>query len=123
MIGTIPTPYHLLPLSATFTPATITISSAGVPSETFSSGSVTVACNLQPASNAETLEYQRATGQSVYDLFFAPVDTSGTAFGLTAAQVKTARVTIGGTTYRCAGTHADLVTNGCLYRVTLEVDA
>lgn len=109
-------------MTATITPAAVTIPASGMPTQAFSVGSVTVACNLQPTRTAEGLQYQRDTGNATFDLFIAPVDTGGTAVGLTPTQFKTARAVVGGVTYRVVGQAMDPITNGCIYQLLLEVD-
>lgn len=112
-----------MPHTATITPATVALTDSSMPSESFSSGSVTVAGCLQPSTSSESINYQRDTGRVLYDFYFAPRTTAGVALSFTLMQYKSAVVVVNGITYRAVGPAMDPITNGCLYHLVLEVDA
>lgn len=125
MIVAPPIPYHLMNETATITPATVTAESNGHPDSAWSSGTVTVNCSLQPASAGESLQYGRDTGFDIYNLFLAPVDTSGTAVTLTGVQFKTARIVVTAQsgeslTLRTVGTARDMINLGTVMQLTVE---
>lgn len=120
MITTIPTPFHLMPVSVVIIPPTRTQEASGAPETAWSSGSITVAGNLQPGSSREAVTYATINGVTTYDLYIAPIDTSGTAVSLTASQWKESHVTYGGETYRVLGEAMNPITNGCLLHLVLE---
>ncbi len=120
MIVQIPTPYHLLPLSVVIIPPTRSQESSGATETAWSSGSITVAGNLQPGSSREAVTYSAIGGVTTYDLYIAPKATDGTAVSFTATQWKESHVTYGGETYRVLGEAMNPVTNGCLLHLILE---
>lgn len=119
MLAAIPTPMHLLDKTATVYLAT---ESKGDPGDlrTSWSSSFSVRCNLQPANSNEAVLHQQVTGNATYDCFLAPTNTDGSAITTTQTQWKTAKVVINTVEYRTAGLPLDQITNGCIWRLTLE---
>lgn len=110
------TPYHLLNLSCTVTPAVTTQDDAGAPAYAWSGTAQTVACTIQTSSTQDAIEYMRQTGTRVSTVFMAPVDTAGNAVNV----VHDSRIVIGSTTYRVVGPHNDRAGKGVLLTVTVE---
>lgn len=110
-----PTPWRFLTQTATVYPAVVTQESTGAPEVAYSS-SVTVPCHLQPASSRDALIYGREAGITIYDLWLAPTDSSGSATSIG----HRARVDVGGVTYRVSGDSRDLCSDGSVVHVQLE---
>lgn len=122
MIAPIPTPRHLLGQAVTVAYGGEAIDSLGTATQSLTS-TLTVMGSLQPASASESMQYGRDTSTQVFVLYLDVNTTAGAAISLTPSQWKSARMTTGGQTYRAVGPAANLVSNGCLYAVTVEQDA
>jgi len=109
-----------MPLTVTITPVTIGQDTDSSPTRAWTSGTVTVQGNLQPANSREAVQYSMLNAVTAYDLYIAPTDTGGSAISFTQTQWKDAHVTANGLTYRVVGAPMDPITNGCLSHVILE---
>ena len=112
------TPWHLLTQTMTINAGTWSAGTDGVPQASFSGTSVTVRCMVQPLSAGDALAYGRDTTTKVFDVFCAPVDTSGAAWTCTPKD----RITINGVRYRATGQPRDMVSMGAVYVLGIERD-
>jgi len=110
------TPRHLLTMSATVQPATITTDSDGGSSYSYSSTYTGVSCLIQPMSSSDMLKYGKEYGLRVSKGYFAPDLNTGTAVVIG----KQWRVVANGKSYRVVGEAADPAGQGVLQKVILE---
>jgi len=115
------TPWHLLTkLASVFVP-NVTQAATGEPRWNGASGlTYEVACSpVQVTSSNEAVLFSRDMLKTMFDLFLAPVTTSGTAYEV----LSIAKVTVDGVTYDVVGGVEDQAGLGVVYRVRLERDS
>lgn len=118
MLTRIPTPRHLLPLTAVITPPTEAVGDSGATEWSYNgANAISVAANLQPVSSRDAMQYGRESTAELYDLFLEP--TAALA-AFTVAQIAKSQIVVGGKTLRAAGGPIDPITNGCIYQITCE---
>lgn len=109
------TPVHLLDYTATISTPAYTAQADGSASAVYSDSS-TVLCTIQPASSREAVQLARELGVQVWEGYFAPSDSSGTATAIS----KGALINIGGLTYRSLGPGRDAAGKGVLIVCEME---
>lgn len=113
------TPWHLLTQTMDIYTVTWASGTDGVPVGTFpGSASASVKCSVQPGSAADGLVYGRDTTTKIFEVYCAPVTTTGAAWTVTPKD----KVIINGVQYRVASQPRDLILQGVIYVVTLERD-
>ena len=112
------TPWHLLTQTMDIYEGTWTSGTDGVPKASFKETATSVKCNVQPGSAADGLVYGRDTTTKIFEVYCAPVTTTGAAWTVTPKD----KVIVSGVQYRVASQPRDLITMGTVYVVTLERD-
>ena len=113
------TPWHLLTQTMDVYTTTWSTANDGVPRGSGpASASFSVACSVQPGSAADGLVYGRDTTTKIFEVYCAPVTTTGAAWTVTPKD----KVIINGVQYRVASQPRDLILQGVIYVVTLERD-
>lgn len=116
MIAT--TPWHLLTSAMTIYPSTWgnDTSVSPVPAITSVGTALVVQCMVQPTSASDAVMYGRDTTMQLFDVFAAPVTTTGAAWSVSPAD----SVSIDGVTYRPAGIQQDLCNMGQVIKIVVE---
>ena len=114
------TPWHLFRNSMTVFARTWSVTSGGTPTTPAvgATPTYTVKCWVQPTSASDSILYGRDTTQQLYDVYCAPVDSTGAAWDCSPKDA----VYIDSVRYRPMGKPRDMVSFNCVKVLTVEVD-
>lgn len=116
-ISSMPSPIWFMRQTATITVRNVTQETAGSWDQGTST-TLTVLCNLQPASSNESAIYKRETGRSLFTLYLMPKTTSDVV--ITSAQLNhIAKITIDSVDYQTDGEFLNLCSNDVVYQMNV----